>query len=330
MNSTFPTTTTKHPGHTVSRLSTTSLSPHLAEDHPDEHLCVYSNETCSGHCSLWWRRTPELRDHRLGLIGHFFAQNASSADCLLRAALKRLRRERCTLAVGPMNGSTWRDYRWVTRAGRYPRFLLEPENPPAYPQYLLRHGFQPIAHYFSALTDGLRTFDALTDRVRSRLDRKGVQLRSICKSTFREDVLSILEVARAAFRQNLLYADPGEEEFLSLCRRFQQVAPFDYVLMAFERDRPVGFVLAVPDQQQRLRQPSVDTLIVKTLAVVPERRYAGLGHLLLTQVEHAAANAGFRRAIYALVREMPHLQRISNRSAQPIRRYAIYARELST
>ena len=45
-------------------------------------------------------------------------------------------------------------------------------------------------------------------------------------------------------------------------------------------------------------------MIVKTLAAVPDRTYAGLGQLLLAKAQQHAREQGFSAAIHALVRDV--------------------------
>jgi GNAT superfamily N-acetyltransferase len=306
------------------------LSPELANDRPDWHGMVYRDSQPAARCSLWWRRTPCHGGRRVGCLGHFFASDAAAADCLLREALSRLRQEGCQLAVGPMNGNTWRDYRWVTEPGDRPAFLLEPNHPLDYPSHLSRHGFQPVARYFSALTDQLSGPDSRLERARRRLAGCGVSWRCLRDETLADDILSILQVARVAFRNNPFYVEPDVEEFLSSCERLRQSTCLNLIQLALAEQRPIGFVFAVPDGLQAARQQTVDTVVVKTLATLPGRRYAGLGQVLLASVQHEAASRGFRQAIYALVRDVPHLRRISARTARPIRRYALYGKVLTS
>jgi hypothetical protein len=98
--------------------------------------------------------------------------------------------------------------------------------------------------------------------------------------------------------------------------------------MAEQRGRPVGFVFAVPDWMQRQRGGRIDTIVVKTVAVIPGRSYAGLGQLLASRCEHAAAALGHARAIHALMHAAGPSRNISERYAQTIRRYTLFARAL--
>ena len=70
-----------------------------------------------------------------------------------------------------------------------------------------------------------------------------------------------------------------------------------------------------------------DGVVVKTCAVLPGRRFAGLGTVLLDCVERNAQSAGFGYAIHALMHER-NLSVNGARDAQVIRRYALFSRSL--
>ena len=84
-------------------------------------------------CSLWWKKVPPFAAHKVGVIGHYASTDDAPAWALLDAALDSLRRHDCTVAIGPMDGNTWRHYRFATELGAEPPFFLEPANPPAWP-----------------------------------------------------------------------------------------------------------------------------------------------------------------------------------------------------
>jgi GNAT superfamily N-acetyltransferase len=103
----------------------------------------------------------------------------------------------------------------------------------------------------------------------------------------------------------------------------------DIVLIAERKGSPVGFVFAVPDLLQGQRGARIDTIVIKTVAVIPGRAYAGLGALLASRCEHIAAGRGYVRSIHALMHESGLSRNISHRYATTIRRYTLFARPLS-
>lgn len=299
----------------------------LDHHQPDAHWVVIDSGTTTARCSLWWNNTPGWSDQRVGLIGHFAAADDRAADLLLKHALQELQERHCMLAVGPMDGNTWRDYRFVTERGTTPPFFMEPQNFPQWPAQFLRHGFRECASYFSAVVDNPGTAVCRVAQAGSRLERAGLRIRSLREDQYAEDMRGIYQVVSRAFRENLLFSEMGEAEFLQQFAPLRGTVPSELILLAEHSDRVVGFCFAVPDLLQEARGERIDTVVLKTLGVVPGRQYAGLGQVLLEQLHERARESGFRRVIHALVRDTPHLHRISRRYAVPIRRYSLFSRE---
>jgi GNAT superfamily N-acetyltransferase len=264
----------------------------------------------------------------LGFIGHYAARDGAAAASLLPHACEQLARAGCTRALAPIDGSTWRNYRFVTHQGDEPRFLLEPDHPSDWPDHFLAHGFQPWAKYFSALNANLAYEETALARVAARLAARGVTVRPMDIHRFDEELRAILEIARVAFRNHLLYDDIDEAEARDQYRRLRAVTGVDLTLIAEHQVRPVGFVFAAPDLLQQRRGEKVDTMIVKTLGVLPRHELAGLGQHLLASVHRQGLRLGYRRAVYALVYDSLPLRRLSGRYAQAIREYALFGKAL--
>src|SRR5215831_11340545 len=103
----------------LSPLGQASFDPSDLDRHqPDEHWLLLSDgREAIGHCSLWSRNVPPYPGHRLGLIGHYATRDDTAAKRLLEQACARLSENGCTLAVGPLDGSTWRRYRLISERG---------------------------------------------------------------------------------------------------------------------------------------------------------------------------------------------------------------------
>ena len=182
-----------------------------------------------------------------------------------------------------MDGNTWRPYRLVTELGSEPSFFLEPSNPADWPGHFRNHGFSTLAEYFSAIDEDLGRPDPLLERVAEQMLSEGIHIRKMDLHHFDEDLRKIHSVASISFRDNLLFSPIDEETFIDLYRPLKELVDCDFVLLAEHHEQPVGFLFAVPDFLQAERGEPIDTLIVKTLAILPMQQYAGLGYLMLHQ-----------------------------------------------
>lgn len=309
------------PGAITTPLSAAQLRAHA----PDRSLAlVDAGGRLLARASCWWTGTPSLPGHRVGLIGHYGADDDESARTILQAACARLAARGCTCVVGPMDGSTWRSYRLVVDPGTAPPFFLEPTNPPSFPGHFARAGFGVLATYSSALAEDLARVNPGVPAAEARLRGGGVTIRSLRLDEAERDLRRIFTLSLESFARNFLYTQIEEHEFLEQNRRILPVVHPDLVLLAERGDALVGFLFAVPDV---LQQPP-ESVIIKTVAVSPALPRAGLGSVLVATAHRRAHQLGFRRAIHALMHEHNVSQNISQHSATTMRRYALFVKPL--
>jgi hypothetical protein len=323
----------ERPGDLKCFIPTAGIPPLAPDDfvrhRPDVHWILADADDClAARCSLWWPSTPTFRGDRLGFIGHYAARDAAAARSLLTQALAALSAAGCALAVAPIDGSTWRRYRFITDRGSEPLFLLEPDNQDEWPAHFIDQRFTPWACYRSAVTTKLTRNDARLDGIAARMTKDGVIIRPLDLSRVDEELCRIYAVTVASFRRSFLFEPLEEAAFLDEYRPILRYVQPAVILLAEQRGCPVGFVFAVPDWLQRQRSGRIDTIIVKTVAVVPGRSYAGLGQILASRCEHAAAGLGYVRAVHALMHDTGPSRNISERYARTIRRYTLFARAL--
>lgn len=291
-------------------------------------LLVDGHDRLAGRCSLWWSQGPHLAGTRLGLLGHYAVRDAEAAALLLRLAGDELAQRGCTLAVGPIDGSTWHSYRLVLERGCEPPFFLEPNHPDDWPDHFAAAGFTPWAHYYSALNDDLTQTDPQADALAQRAAAAGVRLRTLDVSDLDAELRRIHALSLVSFCDNVLFTPIAFTDFRAAYLALRDVVRPELVLLAEQDGALVGYVFGVPDLLPARRGQPIDTFILKTLAIHPSLKGVGLGRLLAARCHDAARRLGFRRAIHALMEETSRARRISDHLARPIRRYALMARSL--
>lgn len=302
----------------------------IERHHADEHWLLLDAQGRPGaRCSLWWSRVPAMERERLGLIGHFAADDETSALRLLEAGLAELARRGCTLAVGPMDGNTWHSYRFVTDAGTRPPFLMEPQNPPEYPGYFTKSGFAPLARYQSALCADLLTRDARIPGAIKRLRAAGVHWRPLDPARFEDELKAIYRLSLECFSHNFLYTPISEPDFMAQYRAVQAYINPELTLLAEAAGELVGYLFGIPDLLQARRGEPLDTFIIKTVAVRPGRRHAGLGSVLVAESQRLAREQGYRQVIHALMHETNSSVNISGHYAETMRRYTLFQKRLT-
>ena len=295
---------------------------------PDRHIVTMERDSLVARCSCWWTQTPQRLDDRIGVIGHYAARDRVAGTELLARACGVLRDAGCTMAVGPMDGNTWRRYRFITERGDAPPFFLEPDNPEDWPSHWTGSGFSALATYTSSVNDDLSVEDAGSEAARDTLLDAGVSLRTFEPSRAEEELRRIFHLSLAAFSGNFLYTAVAEQEFMAGNRALLPYVRPELVLLAERAGDLVGFMFALPDMLQARRGEAVDTVVLKTMAVDQSCRGMGLGGVLMDDVQRAARGLGFRRAIHALMHETNRSRTLSDRYAHTIRRYTLFSRAL--
>ncbi|HYC45751.1 MAG TPA: GNAT family N-acetyltransferase [Burkholderiales bacterium] len=301
----------------------------LARHAPESHWMLLDRRRLLARCSTWWRSTPRLDGNRVGAVGHYAAADAASGARVIEAACDELRRAGTALAVGPMDGNTWRSYRFVTDRGDAPPFLLEPWQPPEWPAHFGACGFEPLASYHSALCEDLSEPDPRAAAACARLARNGVAIRPLKLDEFEAELKRIHALSAVSFAGNFLYTPLAESDFLQQYVPIRGYVHPGLVLIAECEGEVVGYVFALPDWNEKQRGAEPRTIIVKTVAVAGGRRHAGLGVCLVARVHEAAHAMGYTRAVHALMHDENNSANVSRRYSRVMRRYTLFARNLA-
>jgi predicted N-acetyltransferase YhbS len=227
-----------------------------------------------------------------------------------------------------MDGNTWRRYRFITERGSEPLFFLEPDNPDEWPGHFVENRFVPLAQYFSGLNPDLSREDPRVKRVAERFAGMGVQIRPLDMRRFEAELRKIHAVSEISFKGNFLYTPLSEDDFVAQYRQIEKHVRPELVLVAEQEGRAIGFIFTIPDLLQARRGQAIDTVIVKTVAVLPDRAHAGLGTYLVGHSQVVAHDLGYKRAIHALMHETNLSRNISGHHATTMRRYTLFAKAL--
>lgn len=301
-----------------------AVSPEqLARHRPDAHFVCVEGVELRARCSAWWRDAPPLAGEKLGAVGHFAAAGEDCARAVLDAAAAALADAGCTLAAGPMDGNTWRSYRLVTDFGAEPPFLLEPWNPREWPRWFEAAGFAVLAGYHSLL------FADLSRDPPPKPPPAGVRLRALDPARFDDELKLIFRLSAAGFARNYLYTPLAEADFLAQYLPFRERIVPEVNLIAETDGAAAGFIFCYPDLLEAQRLGAAPrTLVLKSLAVLPQMQGRGLGGLLVAHARAAGARLGYTRAIHALMLDENVSTKISRAAGQVMRRYTLFARRL--
>ena len=251
----------------------------------------------------------------VGLLGFFeAADDAAAAGRLLAEATAWLYAQGCGRVRGPMNFTTWHDYRFVTEgeAGWIPG---EPYHHRYYPRLWEASGFAAAGRYAS---HWVADIDAVLARFAARAElatASGVSLRPVEPG----DLPALYRLAVAGFADNWQYSPIDPEEFAALYSGERSAAGAATSYVAVAGGAPIGFYYTF-----RAVLPAGETSIGKTIVVDAGQRDRGVYHLMMSAwLREAKAAVG--RAIAALFHcdGSPALMGWE-RAGAAFKRYALY------
>jgi len=287
---------------------------------PDAALVVVSQHQVRARCGLWWRETPCFEHCDTGLIGQYEAHDRMSAHRLLGAAVDRLAQASKSLVMGPMDGDTWHNHRFVVESDDDASFPLEPRQPATWVSDWTSAGFEPMVGYHSSIAPLDGQSDPRVSEVRDRLTAKGVSLRSFNLDAFDNELTAIHRLSLDSFKNNRLYRPLSLDAFLDLYRPLKHAFDPHTSAIAQGPDGILGFVFCYPADTERL--------VIKTLAIAPGRAWSGLGTWLLDHTYQSGHRVGFQHAIHALMQDDNPSTRMRSNQTRRFRRYALLGRSV--
>lgn len=233
-------------------------------------------------------------------IGFFESINDISVASFLFDEIKKFASQRgYDYLIGPINGSTWKKYR-VTLPSDNPPFLLDNYNKPYYAELFEQCGFETIANYTSSICRKLDRDYSRLDKFKKIFAQKGVKIRKFDLQNFERDIRKIYEVSIKSFVNNFLYTPIAFDEFYKMYEPVKKFLNPEWILIAEdENDEAIAFIFCFDDLYNRDEK----SLIIKTLAQIPDYKYKGIGSYLAEFIHQKAHLSGYSSAIHALMHE---------------------------
>lgn len=269
-----------------------------------------------------WLDAPRSPDGAAAaFVGHFASNDAGHSKQLLDALAHEAARTGRTRILAPIDGSTWRSYRVVVEStGRDP-FFLEPQTPAHWEAHFTAAGFKRAEMYASIELTDLAPF-AARDAYAAELTAAGIAVRDFDMANFDKDLVKLHALSLRAFVANPYYAPLPLEDFAAMYRPAVFLYEPGLALIAERGGEALGFIFAYRDGPQK------SCTVLKTIAVSPDIREAGLARHLTGRVLARAHELGCASAVFALMHERNKSFGWAARHGKIFRRYALMAKDL--
>ena len=304
-------------------------------ERPSE-IVIFNDESniVIGSLHLWHNR-PDYNGRKTSYIGNvnIHGKYRKDEEQLFNKIFEELKKEGIETIIGPLNGTTWNTYRYVTEKGNGRPFLLEPWNEDYSVSLFEKLDFKHLAGYISTVMEGMNSDG------RKNLNKKIEKLKKFdyykdikVESAENKDLLTVLnkvyDLTVEAFKNNFLYSELEREIFLKMYMSYEDKIIKKFFKMLYLGDELIGYVFGIPDYAELGYKGKIDTIILKTIAVSPIYNGKGMGYILINSLVEEAEKEGYENVIYALMHESNVSKNIGLLLGNMLRKYTLFIKEL--
>jgi ribosomal protein S18 acetylase RimI-like enzyme len=245
-----------------------------------------------------------------------FSNDPNVFNSLWNALVKMAKEKGVSVLKGPVNGSIWHQYRCIKETNGAPFFKAEPFSETYY--YNLFASNKPAAEleYYSASRAPFGIVLKLLEKsALIAMKGLGFTIRE-AKTVTPVELQRIADISRIVFSKSWGYTELDQREFLQLYSAGKVNAHLNALYLLYKGDDIIGFCSTMRENET--------TSICKTIAILPQYQGRGLGNALAYMVHVEAEKAGYKKMIYALIREGNNIKNFPKDDAVIFRRYSAF------
>ena len=293
-----------------------------------------------------------LHQTSVGCFGLFECiNNREVASALFEAASNWLRGRGRNEIMGPIDYSTNYVCGLLIDGFEHPPTVLTSHNPPYYPPLIESCGFSKAKDWYAWW---FSEFPEAAERLRkvavARAGRYGVTIRPVNLRKIEDESRRLRTVYNQAWEKNWGFVPFTQSEFDYMAHEMKPLIEPEGTLLAEIGDKPIGFIIAVPDINVALRQingrltrfgfpiglikllyykAKIQTARLVALGVVEKYRRAGIAETLVLRVMDEAVKRGFTGELSMTLEDNFMVNRfIEAVGAARYKTYRIYSRPL--
>ena len=235
----------------------TPTNPFFEYGQLQQFIAILSGEPVGRIVAAINRRLIEREGRQIGLFGFFESvENLKVAAALVDAACQWLRARGMTEVRGPIDLSTHNNCLFLVEGFDSPPTIMMPYNPPYYPDFLEKMGWQKAKDAYAYFFDPGKLLPSEFEKGYRIACKSGINFRKLRTKGdgFWEDCRSLYYLFTTAFANNWSSTPRTESEFLEEAKDLQQLVDPDLFPIAEDRGKMIGFWMGLPDYNIALKQ----------------------------------------------------------------------------
>ena len=242
---------------------------------------------------------------------------------ILNHAKEKARELGAEILIGPMEGSTWANYRF-SLDNDTSNFFLEPYHNIYYNKQFVNFGFKKIEDYYSNYNKTISFDDDFIKTTENNFNKKGLYIRNMKSDLFEDELYKIGTFTIEVFKKNILYSPLKPAEFVEKYKNFKDYLLPELVFIAEDSKKEIhGIFYGIPNYLN----PESKTIIIKTIARKMETPFKkDLINLLMHKFSKQSIESGFKNEVHAFIHQDNASGNVSKRySGKDFKSYALYA-----
>jgi len=264
-----------------------------------ESCCVLlQNEKPIGRAAVYNNPSLFYDGMKAAAVGNYECiEDPTAAKMLLAEIMQESKKMGAAYLIGPMNGSTWDNYRFSSHH-QYPNFLLEPYHHLYYNQQFINAGFEELASYNTSIDRNVICDHPEILKREAFFIAQDIRFRTIDLENYELELKKLYPFISNAFSSNFLYSPISWESFQEKYTAAAKIINPEYVMLAEDSD---GQVLSLIFCYEDLYNRSEKSLVVKTIARDANPKWMGLGGVLANRLMRAVKKANFESVVHAFM-----------------------------
>lgn len=295
-----------------------------------EHLegcyVLFKNEIPIARCAFYMNPKLQLDGKSTACIGSFECENNfESAEFLLKSIVEIARQKDVQILIGPMEGSTWENYRF-SLDNSTPNFFMEPYNHEYYPTFFEKFGFNIFGSYFSNKDLLMEINKDELKRFEEKLEQNNGIARFLDVENLASELEKIAHFNNEVFKENNLFTPINPEKFVEKYMGMKKYLRPDFIrIIEDEKEQIHAILFSIED----FFNQNEKTLIVKSIARRKDSPFRGSTGYLGQKTYEVAKKEGFQNVIHAYFHEENESSTVSERyGGKRFKSYRLYSYEL--
>ncbi|MCG8576387.1 MAG: GNAT family N-acetyltransferase [Flavobacteriales bacterium] len=242
-----------------------------------------------------------IKGEQLGQLGWYECSDHDDVSSnLFDQACNWLKQHGCTTVLGPVNGSSWGNYR-LNKTSEYPILPGDPYQPLFYVNQWQKAGFIEKYNYNSRLAPKSLIQPTSMEEAQQLAGQYGIKIHRIPETPSPELERKLYDFYNLCFDSNPLFQPLKYEDYQAFSNKANSICDRDHSFYLMNEEGTIIFVIICyldvyhfAEQNGQLKGNNYPhkNLLIKTIATHPEWRGKQIGTMMINLVHQLADNHG--------------------------------------